>query len=178
MSERCSCFEIVYCKLLILLHCDSTMFFIISIFEWCWKFFSKAPGCCLWGGAETSRIEFGAEWLEKPRCSLPRKQVRRFSPIILCFLFCYPILWSGFLWDTTVLHFNILNTLASGVFLLKDDSRIRTETCNQLLYSCRWKKPPVPLGLIDKASRLSYSNAANFMSEGNSWWSGFMERWR
>lgn len=123
-------------------------------------FFPKAPGCCLWGGAEPSTLEFGAEWLEKPRCSSPRKQVRRLSPIILCFLFCYPILWSGFfLWDTTVLHFNILNTLASGVFLLKDNSRIRTETCKQLLYSCRWKKPPVPLGLIDKASRLSCSIA-------------------
>lgn len=121
-------------------------------------FFSKAPGCCLWGGAEPNRLEFGAEWLEKRRCSLPRKRVRRLSPIILCFLFCYPILWSGFLWDT-VLHFNILNTLASGVFLLKDNSGFRTETCNQLLYSCRWKKPPVPLGLIDKACRSSYSYA-------------------
>lgn len=120
-------------------------------------FFSKAPGCFLL--VRWCRAKQGGIWCwvaGEAKVQFTKETVRRLSPNILCFLFCYPILWSGFLWDA-VLHFNILNTLASGVFLLKDNSRIRTETCNQLLYSCRWKKLPVPLGLIDKACRSSYS---------------------
>lgn len=157
MFDVCSCFEIVYCKLLILLHGDSTMFFIISIFEWCWHFFQKHQAvACEVVQSRTGWNLVLSGWRSKG-AAYQGNGSADFLPSSFAFSFAIPFYDPDFCeTPSCILTFWILWLQVCFYLRTIQDSEQKLAINS---FTVVWKKPPVPLGLIDKACRSSYSYA-------------------